>query len=291
VKPFAPLLCLMLLGGLGCPPLLPEQRTGQTNHEVDDAALRTTLERGAEELIEAGRTVPMNALRKQLERTHCSLDLPRASDRGLTAAGVYRQSRPSVLILGGIYKCDRCPRWHASVSCGFFITAAGAFVTNYHVMSRGSHETLVAMTHDGAVYPVAEVLAADKAADLAVLRLDAPGERFEPVPLSAKAPVGADVWVLSHPDDRFYLLTKGIVSRYFRREREERQITMMAVTADFARGSSGAPVLDERGHAVGVVSGTHSVYYRVKNGRKENLQMVLKHCVPAASVLRLIQPQ
>jgi len=65
----------------------------------------------------------------------------------------------------------------------------------------------------------------------------------------------------------------------------------MAVTADFAKGSSGGPLLDACGNVAGMVASTTSIYYGTEKGQKDNLQMVLKHCVPAASILKLIEPQ
>jgi hypothetical protein len=38
-----------------------------------------------------------------------------------------------------------------------------------------------------------------------------------------------------------------------------------------------------------VVSSTSSIYYSVENGKKENLQMVVKNCIPVESIRELIQ--
>ena len=64
---------------------------------------------------------------------------------------------------------------------------------------------------------------------------------------------------------------------------------MMQITADFARGSSGGPVLDARGRAVGMVASTGSVHYNNDHGEQKNLQMVFKECVTADAIRALVQ--
>jgi hypothetical protein len=62
----------------------------------------------------------------------------------------------------------------------------------------------------------------------------------------------------------------------------------MTITADFARGSSGAPVLNDNGELAGIVRSTESICYEVEKGQQQDLQMVFKTCVPSASLLKLI---
>jgi S1-C subfamily serine protease len=76
----------------------------------------------------------------------------------------------------------------------------------------------------------------------------------------ADEPVGNPVSVISHPGQRFYGMTAGIVSRYFALAMHGTSVTRMAITADFAHGSSGAPVFNEFGNVVGMVTCTDSIY-------------------------------
>jgi S1-C subfamily serine protease len=253
---------------------------------VNDRRLIGRLMNETSRLKEAGRTVKIAALIEQLKTARCRLDLATPPKEIISAEALYERAKESVVVVGGPYKCEKCGKIHMATASAFVI-AAGACVTSYHVVDEPKKETLVVMTFDGRVLPVKGVLAASKADDVAILQVE--GLNSKPLALAPGAPVGSRVRVIGHPDGRFYALTEGIVSRYLTLRRGEADVAMMAITADFARGSSGAPVLNECGAVVGIAATTHSVYYD-ESGARENLQMVVKQCVPAASVLKLVQP-
>lgn len=256
---------------------------------VNDRALNDAIVKAAETLIKDGKTAKMAGLIEQLKQSGCCAKLAKPGRQERSMSEVYAQARPSVLVVSGIYKCDKCSHWHASNASGYVISESGVAVTNYHVVNKPKNEALVAATAAGQIVPVKAVLAASEADDIAILQLD--GQGFQPLALAAAVPVGARVCAISHPDGQFYTLKEGIVSRYFVTGGRKKEVPKMAVTADFARGSSGGPILDAHGNVAGMVGSTTSIYYNIEKGQKDNLQMVLKHCVPAASILRLIEPQ
>jgi hypothetical protein len=126
-------------------------------------------------------------------------------------------------------------------------------------------------------------------ADIAILRCE--GSGYTALPLSAEAPDGSPVGVWSHPSSHFFCLSAGIVARRFLLRKPGGRAEALAITADYARGSSGGPVFDDRGNVVGMVASTDSVYYDEENGQQKNLQMVFKNCVSARSILALIEPK
>ena len=190
--------------------------------------------------------------------------------------------------MGRLYNCGKCSKWHTSMASAFVIGQDGIIVTNYHVLEKDDGEILGAMDAEGTVYGVEKVLAANREDDLVILKLrDA---KLIPMSLGKPANVGSDVWVISHPNRKLYTMTKGMVSRYqMILKNGQKPGRRMSITADYAKGSSGAPVFNHKGQVVGVVSSTSSIYYSIENGKKENLQMVVKNCIPVESIQELIQ--
>lgn len=256
---------------------------------ISDMKLHNSIQSQATKLIEDEQTTPAEELYKQHNRKNTTLTLPQLPAEPLTTDQLYRKHLPSVIVVGGIYKCNRCTKWHSGSASGFILTKEGIAVTNAHVISGDKNKTYVAMTSNGKAHPITEVLAYDKAADIAIIKLQ--GDNFTPIAIAPHAGVGQDITVISHPDRRFYTLTKGIVSRYAITPTKNGPAKRMFITADYAKGSSGAPVINHLGQVVGMVSSTQSIYYTQKDGQQQNLQMVMKLCVPSQSILDLIKPE
>jgi S1-C subfamily serine protease len=124
---------------------------------------------------------------------------------------------------------------------------------------------------------------------LAILKIDADGLTPLPVATAAEAaPVTAPIGIISHPAHHFYSYTAGVVSRRTTMRLSGHAVDTIAVTAEYARGSSGAPVFNSRGQVVAIVKSTDSVYHSLKDGKPQNLQMVFKICIPSTSLLELI---
>lgn len=67
--------------------------------------------------------------------------------------------------------------------------------------------------------------------------------------------------------------------------------TNMSISADFAQGSSGAPVFNSAGAVVGVACWTRSTYAEKNGAAERNLQMVEKFCAPSSALLKLIRSE
>lgn len=260
---------------------------------IDDEAIVKKLETDGAELVSDKKATAFDKLAKQLDRKQTKLELPAPSATEYKAEELYKKCKPGVLVLGLIYKCTECPDWHASPASAFVISADGVCVSNYHVFEPSAEEDIkgiVALTASGELFPVIEILAANKTDDIAIFKLETKGKKLQTLSLGASAQPGAPIAVISHPAEHFYTYSTGMVSRYARlKDDDGTTADGMYVTADFARGSSGAPVLNARGDVVGMVASTESCYYDDDGKAQKDLQMVFKACVPVAKIQRLIK--
>jgi S1-C subfamily serine protease len=256
-------------------------------HYINDREVQASIERAGTAMIEAGQTIENAAFLEQLQRA--AADMPAPTPGALTVDGddLYEQAADGVLVVAGLYLCGKCDNYHANCATGFVVSADGLVVTNHHVIDKQDNITLVARTRDGRVVPVTEVLASNKADDVALIRIGGEGP-YKPLPIARDATVGEPVHTITHPSGRFYCYSTGEISRFFMAHNHGRSdVRRVQITAEFAKGSSGGPILNDLGQVVALVTTTDSVYYNTNDGKQENLQMVFYNCVPYESVLNL----
>lgn len=260
----------------------------QSGEVINDEEIRSQLLAAGEALIASGRATKSVELLHRLKGNSCSLKLPAASTAAVSARELVRSSRAGVVVLGALRHCDMCPKAHLYTSSGFILSASGACATCYHVVNDKENLALVAMTGDGSIHTVTRVLAANAKLDVAILQLDGTG--FTPLPLAPPAPAGSLVRVLSHPHNRYYTLTEGLVSRHFAAQEEGGSAitSMFAITAEFGPGASGGPVFNEFGAVVGMVNSVESTAPK-EGAEKLTPRMVFKHCRPSRALLDLVR--
>ncbi|MGD7654562.1 MAG: S1 family peptidase [Verrucomicrobiales bacterium] len=196
----------------------------------------------------------------------------------------------AVYLVGAVYQYGESEEWHvAGVASAWALTTDGVMVTNYHLFEKAKGTLMGVCDRRGKSYPITEVLAASKKDDVVIFKTSATG--IAAFPLGPALDAGAGVHVVSHPKRRFFTHTKGIVSRYYVRPNKDNPepTIWMSITADFAVGSSGGPVLDEQNRLVGMVANTHPIYTGRKIGddAKGSQQMVVKNCVPVSVIKKM----
>jgi S1-C subfamily serine protease len=170
---------------------------------------------------------------------------------------VYRAASPAVVNITTIamaYDFFLNPVPKEGAGSGAIIDRSGHILTNFHVIDTARR--LEVTLADGSKWP-AQAVGADPSNDLAVIKIDAPGEKLTALPLgdSSKLVVGQKVLVIGNPFGLDRTLTVGIVSSIGRSIRADngRQIRGIIQTdAAINPGNSGGPVLNSSGEVIGV---------------------------------------
>jgi serine protease Do len=164
------------------------------------------------------------------------------SARPLTASQIARQILPSVVYLEMEGPTGR-PACYGS---GFFITPT-EILTNKHVVTcSGAGRGRVNIAGGRRSYPTTTIVAS---ADRDIALVEAEGLTGPPLHLGTgqRPSVGDDVFVAGNPAGLEGTFTRGIVSGI-------RSVDgLLQIDAPVSRGSSGGPIVDAHGRAVGIV--------------------------------------
>lgn len=266
---------------------LLQPRTPVAGQPFDDREIELYFEAESRKLYTAKRVSPLH-----FERRVCGVQLPNPPTEKLDGPAIAARAEAATLVLGEFTRPSKKQAITFNVAGGGFVIAPGICLTSLHVAKDKGAQGFCALSRDGRVFAVREVLAYEPVNDLAILQLDLPdGADLPALPLAREAaPAGSPVFVMSHPDDRFFLLSTGYVARHTLWRTAAGVEAFMSITADFAKGSSGCPVLDEHGAVIGIVNNTESIYYDDDGHRKQlDLQMVVKNATPSWAVLPMIE--
>lgn len=182
--------------------------------------------------------------------------LPYDAERGVFSfATDLEQALPAVVqvtTLGqseGPSSGDNEPRPMASGSGAILDAAQGIVVTNNHVVEGGRKFT-VDLT-DGRIFD-AVLIGADKATDIAVLQITAPGLAQIEVASSDSLRTGDLAFAVGYPLGLDQTLTMGVISGLGRSGMGDRIEDYIQTDAAVNSGNSGGPLLDSRGRLIGI---------------------------------------
>lgn len=242
----------------------------------------------------------MKNLKKQAETvasgTVVNADLIKASTKNMTGEEIVKKRSESALLI-----CKYMPKvaLDESVQVGasaIALTEDGVCISNYHVFVSLIDSTMklsdfdsifFVATKSGKLYPITAVLSYNKAADIAVFKVDTKGEKMAAIPMGYDLPEGANIHALTHPVGHFFYYSKGVVARNMCTDENDPFSNRAEITADFAKGSSGGPLMDDCGNLAAMVTTTQSIYY--VDRPQTSLQMVVKTVIPASSIKRLVR--
>lgn len=222
-------------------------------------------------------------------------NLPKVGKKQLSGAEIYKARKNGVLMICKLIKSTKDSKERVDViASGTALTEDGYCVSNWHVFLSQIQPDLnvdptdsitFVVTSKGDVYPIEKISAFNIQADAAIFKVNTGKNKLDVIPMGTDLDVGETVYTISHPDGYFYYYTSGIVARNRANHDIGPMANRMEITADYAKGSSGGPIIDDRGNMAGMVSTTHSVYYNYN----VDLQMVMKTTIPIRSIKTLIE--
>lgn len=161
-----------------------------------------------------------------------------------SATAIAAAAQPAVVLVTAL-SADGDPLRSGS---GFFVRDNGTLVTNYHVVEE-AHGVEVKLA-TGEVFDNVFVLGTDPRRDIAILRIPT-----MPVPIlhfseSDSLAVGERVYVVGNPMGLEGTFSEGIVSGHRLLEGTQ----LIQITAPISSGSSGGPVLDDKGDVIAIAT-------------------------------------
>lgn len=191
----------------------------------------------------------------------------------MSAEQIARTLMPGVVMI----VCDNGTE--PSLGSGFFVRP-GIIATNLHVvryMLRGGVVLTTDEITDEPRWWVSEVLAVDDVHDIALLAVSTGGNVRPPVlPMmrnEKSLAIGQKIYALGNPQGLSGTMSEGIISSQLRTDGDS---SLIQITAPISPGSSGGPIISERGEVVGVAVAS------LRGGQNLNF------AIPASRVLDLM---
>jgi len=171
----------------------------------------------------------------------------------LNASEIAEKTSPSVFYIE-VYDANSQP-----IACGsgFFVTANGVAVTNYHVIEDTASAKIT--TINGDIFNVSGVIAFDKSLDVAIIKVDTTsihGKTVSGFPYVSMADsnyikAGQRIYALGSPAGLQNTISDGIISNVNQIVNGE---SFIQITAPISHGSSGGALVNEYGEVLGITS-------------------------------------
>ena len=168
---------------------------------------------------------------------------------------------------------------------GFAVTNDGYIVTNYHV-TEGADSVYI-QNSDGRYYK-AYVVSFDKQSDISLLKVEDKTFRFAKgeIPYTfanAKRSLGDRVYTLGYPQDEI-VYSEGYISAKNGYEGDSLQYRLQIPASP---GQSGAPVIDDKGTVVAIITGKESETEGTTYAVSSNALLRMLHNIPKENNVRL----
>ena len=288
-----PLLALLLLAaGVFAQGQAP---SGDSRYIVEDENFEKAAGQDVERLAKDGKLINFSEIAKKAPKMRPGISMPSVSTNQLLPPELADALRHSTVALGLRYQEPRSKKWRFMIGATAFAIAPEVLSTSLHVMTIDPaimrEAQAVAVTEDGKVFPVAEIIAASDRADSCLIRV--PGLDLPPLPLRGGVRPGEQIWCMSHPDGFAYMFTGGQVARISRDRYDEKHQPALhvEVTAEYCPGSSGGAITDAAGNVVAQVSSINNYDgFTSRDGKAVNGIVSARTCTAAEELLALTSP-
>lgn len=162
---------------------------------------------------------------------------------------------------------------------GFIIKPDGIIVTNHHVVANA--KAMAVKLQSGEVYRNVYLLSSDPINDLAFIKIEAVDLPTIPLGNSNNVQVGDEVLLVGAPKGLEQTVSNGLISGI----RLDEGVRVLQTSAAASPGSSGGPLLNRSGEAVGVMS------FKVVNGENLNFAIPINYARGKLDTLTLSNPK
>ena len=272
--------------------LFPGSATNDKRYIVDDESFEKNAGAQVEQLTREGRLVDYSELARKTPKSHPDIPVSPVFANPLTPIELAPALRHSTVAIGLRYQEPHSRKWRFMIGATGFAIAPEILSTALHVMTIDPEmmreAQAVAITEDGRVLPITEIIAASDRSDTCLIRV--PGLDIPSLPLRAGVLPGEQVWCMSHPDGFAYMFTSGQVARISRDRLDEKHQSALhvEVTAEYCPGSSGGAVTDAAGNVIAQVTSINN-YDGFTSGDGKAITGIVsaRTCTAAEEVLAL----
>lgn len=171
--------------------------------------------------------------------------LPEDKDKDLNAQQIYAKCSSAIFYIE-TYDMNHNPLYSGS---GFFTSADGRAVTNYHVLEDAFYAQII--LPDNTKYDVKGVRGYDIEKDVALLQIDGMDFSYLNMGTSANITGGEHIYTIGSPKGLSNTITEGIVSNP---NRNADGVRLIQISAPISSGSSGGALLNTKGEVIGITS-------------------------------------
>jgi S1-C subfamily serine protease len=166
-----------------------------------------------------------------------------------------------------------------ALASGFIIKPDGIIVTNYHVVANA--KAMAVKLPSGEVYRNVYLLSSDPIDDLAFLKIEAVDLPTIPLGNSNNVQLGDEVLLVGAPQGLEQTVSSGLISGI----RLDNGVRVLQTSAAASHGSSGGPLLNRSGDAVGVMS------FKLVNGENLNFAIPINYVRGKLDTLTVSNPK